>query len=160
MLLEYWRTKCAGEDVPDRRQIHPRDVKDFLPHLSIVEARETGLVFRMTGSSLRDILGGEFRGRPLTELGTTPTAWTTAILTSLTDGVPTHGVHALSSSRAHIWMRLPLQDTRGRRSLVLCFDHIRRLDDRDDMAERDLVDADLVGEAGLSPNPLGSRHAA
>jgi CheY-like chemotaxis protein len=58
---EYWLEKAAGRRVPDRRDLDPAEIRDILPHVSLVEiGREKGHIFhryRLVGTRVVDALG-------------------------------------------------------------------------------------------------------
>ncbi len=58
---EYWLEKAAGRPAPDRHDLDPGEVKDILPHLSIIEivAEEGGLHhrYRLVGTRVVEALG-------------------------------------------------------------------------------------------------------
>jgi CheY-like chemotaxis protein len=58
---EYWLEKAAGRPAPDRHDLDPGEVKDILPHLSIIEivAAEDGPHhrYRLVGTRVVDALG-------------------------------------------------------------------------------------------------------
>ncbi len=59
----YWVAKTAGRPAPDRRDLDPIEIKDILPHLSIVEIVGDGDAmrhrFRLVGTAVIDALGYE-----------------------------------------------------------------------------------------------------
>jgi hypothetical protein len=64
-IFEYWTGLCDGRLPPKRNEIDPVALRRFLPHLFIV-AREADdqLTFRLAGTRLCELFGGEFRGMP------------------------------------------------------------------------------------------------
>ena len=68
---EYWLERAAGRRVPDRRDLDPADIRDILPHISIVEiGREKGHVFhryRLVGTRVVDALGYDPTNRMVEE---------------------------------------------------------------------------------------------
>jgi DNA-binding response OmpR family regulator len=58
---EYWIAKAAGRRAPDRRDLDPGEVKDILPHLSILDIvtaeGETSHCYRLVGTRVVEALG-------------------------------------------------------------------------------------------------------
>ena len=58
---EYWVEKAAGRHAPDRRDLDPAEIKDILPHLSILEiVADSGVThhrYRLVGTRVVEALG-------------------------------------------------------------------------------------------------------
>lgn len=63
---DYWLAKCAGRPFPDRADLDPAEIKDILPHLTIIEA--TGdevrprFRYRLVGTAVADAVGRDRAG--------------------------------------------------------------------------------------------------
>jgi hypothetical protein len=70
-LTAYWRGKCAGRPMPDRRDIVPPEIVRLLPNLHISEVVDGGrdFRFRLFGTALVNFLNVELTGKLLSELG-------------------------------------------------------------------------------------------
>jgi len=70
---DYWVAKSAGRPAPDRRDLDPNEIKDILPHLSIVEIVGAGddvrHRFRLVGTAVIDALGYEPTNRHVEDIG-------------------------------------------------------------------------------------------
>lgn len=67
----YWQTARRGRLVPSRSDIDPRGLNGVLEHAFILERISSGLArFRVAGAHLRDLVGLELRGMPLSALFT------------------------------------------------------------------------------------------
>lgn len=61
-VYAYWSRVRGGRDVPNRRDIEPADLRQFLPDLFILEpAPEPGTTFRLAGTRLCTLFGRELR---------------------------------------------------------------------------------------------------
>ncbi|KQQ72551.1 hypothetical protein ASF70_13640 [Rhizobium sp. Leaf321] len=64
-IFEYWTGLCDGRLPPMRNEIDPVALRRFLPHLFIVaNEADDQLTFRLAGTRLCELFGGEFRGMP------------------------------------------------------------------------------------------------
>jgi CheY-like chemotaxis protein len=63
---EFWLQKCAGRPFPDRADLDPADIKDILPHLTIIEVagsdREPRFRYRLVGTAVVDAVGKDRTG--------------------------------------------------------------------------------------------------
>ncbi len=61
-LYHYWNGLRQGRDVPCRNDIEPRQIKNLLPDIFILEHFDNDhLVFRLAGTRLCEFYGREFR---------------------------------------------------------------------------------------------------
>jgi hypothetical protein len=68
-LLAYWDARRGNRLLPGRAEIDPAALVAVLPWLSIVELRDPDtLIYRLSGTALRDILGLEATGRNMLDL--------------------------------------------------------------------------------------------
>lgn len=124
-LLKYWVSRCTPTSLPKRSDISPADLVFCLGHSSIIERRLSGeFVFRLTASSLRDILGAECRGKLVDDECNEDDAWITALSEAIYTRSPVFGLSPLGHRRVHHWMRLPLATMDSGRQPVLCYDRI------------------------------------
>ncbi len=62
-LYEYWQIAKAGQEVPQRKSIEPRGIKEVLPWVFILERIDRELApFRLAGTGLCDQYGEELGG--------------------------------------------------------------------------------------------------
>ncbi|MAK59441.1 MAG: hypothetical protein CMK09_00520 [Ponticaulis sp.] len=150
-LLKYWIGKCQADSLPQRRAVSPADLIFCLPNISIVEHQTSGeFTFRLTASSLKDILGEECRGRLVSQECGKEIPWCEALKRCQSTKAPVFGSTPIGHRRTHSWMRLPLQPTDDGRQPVLCYDRIG-FDDHDDGPRREtmFVTADLIRRSQL-----------
>lgn len=64
---DYWLVKCAGRPFPDRADLDPAEIKDILPHLTILEVTgddaEPRFRYRLVGTAVVDAIGRNRAGR-------------------------------------------------------------------------------------------------
>lgn len=146
-LLRFWVSKCAGESLPERRDISPAELVFCLPYISIVEHRSCGsYVFRLTASVLREMLGEECRGQTLSDVCGKAVPWCEAISQSLNSKSPVFGATPTGFRKAHYWMRLPLKTQSNGHTPVLCYDRVQVCEtDRAPECETMFVTANAFG---------------
>lgn len=64
-MYGYWRSKCDGDRLPQRRAIDPVEIPRFLPNITIVEvvADERRYVYRLVGTKEVEIRGRDPTGK-------------------------------------------------------------------------------------------------
>lgn len=139
-LNTYWHSLRGADGWVRRGDLHPGELRRFLAHLSILEAGDEGLRFRLSGSHLRDSLGFDLRGRMLDSVGgLCRIAWEADARRALASGRPVGGVRIEGERPVHAWLRLPLLCGDGVRLLVLCHD-VYRLPQTGEGLESDLFE--------------------
>lgn len=121
-IISHWYNVKGNRTVPDKADIDPGALKAHLASISIVEVDYRGEArFRIAGSGLRRILGGEMRGSLLCELEREKAEmWSLGLMAAIDRAEPVGGIISRSKDR-HAWLRLPLGGA-GMTSLVLCHD--------------------------------------
>jgi len=69
-MLSYWRSKCAGGDIPSREDIEPHEIPAVLPDLYLMNVGDGGRRFqyRLVGTRIEEFLGMNFTGLWLDEV--------------------------------------------------------------------------------------------
>ena len=148
-LLKYWTGKCSEGRLPVRKEISPADLIFCLSSISILEQKEgEEFTFRLTGSSLKDILGQECRGRCVSDECGNEVPWAIALRRCQATNSPVFGVTPVGHRRSHHWMRMPLQPDENGHQCILCFDRIQ-FDENCDGPRREMmfVTADMARNA-------------
>ncbi|MEM7661946.1 MAG: PAS domain-containing protein [Pseudomonadota bacterium] len=133
-LVSYWKSKCIQEQWPRRQDINPGDVLNALSSISLVQRSDDGFRFRLTGSSLTALFGGDLAGQFIRDIDTeVEEAGSASMEIALETGRPVYGSRKFGT-QWHIWLRLPLLTEVGEPLLVLCVDEIVQADP--DMPEK------------------------
>ena len=152
-LLNYWHGHQRQCGCAPRAAINPGHVRELLANISIVELSRSGsATFRLAGSKLRDIVGTEARGRSVSTIqGGDLEPWCDAIL-SVLDARQAHaGITERGDELCHVWLRLPLLDSAGKLTQVMCHDELISKNDLGKLKTREI--------AGLIPQQH-TRYAA
>ena len=137
-LYDYWRSKCSPGKLPSRHDLHPRDMVQFLPFITLTDVAQARarICFRvrLAGTGLRSVLHQEITGCTLDELpfGRQARAqWRQVHERIVADRTPLCGVTPLvweRSGRAEIaslaqfWLKFPLVGEDGKVCAILAYD--------------------------------------
>ncbi|WP_300393799.1 PAS domain-containing protein [Henriciella sp.] len=132
-IVAHWHSVRGTRLLPGKSDIDPGALRAHLASISIVEVDDRGEArFRIAGSGLRRILGGEMRGRALRELDREKAEmWSLGLSAAIDRAVPVGGIIDRAKDR-HAWLRLPLGGGAGAASLVLCHDVLVAHESTDD----------------------------
>jgi hypothetical protein len=124
-LINYWRRLRDGAGCVPRDEIDPGALRSMLASISIVQFDESGDGrFRIAGSRLRDIFGMEARGRRVADvMGAHGDAFSLGLSVALERRSPVGGLIEQEDGM-HAWLRLPLLDSHGQLTMVLCHDEM------------------------------------
>lgn len=118
-LLEYWHSICIDGQLPSRRQLNPVQLGGALASTSLVEKTQAGFRFRLMGSRIAALFGREHL---LEEIDAhIEEAGSSSMDIALETGRSVSGSRNVGA-RWHCWLRVPLLDDEGNRTLVLCLD--------------------------------------
>lgn len=67
-LHAYWRSKRGGRTMPMRQDIRPEEIGALLPIVSLLEAVDGRLRFRLAGNRIEAAYGSDLRGKFLDEI--------------------------------------------------------------------------------------------
>lgn len=122
-IIAHWEAVRGDRSLPGKNEIDPGALRAHLASISIIELGPHGEArFRIAGSGLRRMLGGEMRGRFLSELENDIAAmWSLGLDGAIRRAEPVGGIIERTRDR-HAWLRLPLEAENGGRNLVMCHD--------------------------------------
>ncbi|WP_300379238.1 PAS domain-containing protein [Henriciella sp.] len=122
-IIGHWEAVRGDRSLPGKSDIDPGALRTHLASISIIELSAHGEArFRIAGSGLRRMLGGEMRGRFLNELESDLAAmWSLGLNGAIRRAEPVGGIVERSKDQ-HAWLRLPLEAENGARNLVMCHD--------------------------------------
>ncbi len=136
-LYDYWRSKCRPGVLPGRGDLHPRDMIQLLPFITLTDvvqndARRSYRI-RLAGTGLRTVLETEITGKTLDDLpfGLALPHWRQVHDNVVEDRKPLCGVTPLIwhkggkqalCSLAQFWVKFPLANENGTVSAILAYD--------------------------------------
>ncbi len=137
-LYDYWRSKCAPGKLPTRQDLHPRDMVQFLPFITLTDVaqKHTHITFRvrLAGTGLRSVLHREITGCTLDELPIGRQArdkWRQIHERIVAERTPLCGVTPLmwekadntgQTALAQFWLKFPLAGENGKVCSILAYD--------------------------------------
>lgn len=128
-LIAFWARLSEDGPLgcPRREDFNPCALRAHLANISLLDVSNGNeAVFRLAGSRLRDLLGSEMRGRPVSELpGDLADIWALGLESVVERRRPIGGlIEGADTGGCHAWLRMPLVDRSGRITLVLCHDEL------------------------------------
>ncbi len=136
-LYDYWRSKCRPGVLPHRKDVHPREIIQLLPFITLTdvmrENQHHAFRVRLAGTGLRTIFDTEITGCLLDDLpfGPARSTWLNVHEKIVEDRTPLCGVtpliwHGADSNRqsalAQFWIKFPLIDENNDVSTILAYD--------------------------------------
>jgi hypothetical protein len=129
-LYDYWRLSAGQRMMPARKDIDPIAIPELLSGMSLMDVGENveTLTYRVAGTRLHDIFGGEVTAKRLfdLELGDKRHYWLTAYSRVIAQQTAMQGaVKGPFAGRDHLilfWLRLPLSDDGHAVNKILCYD--------------------------------------
>ena len=131
-IIAHWKSIRREGRLPLRAEINPGTLRAHLSSISMIEVDADGEArFRLIGSKLHSIFGGDMRGRNLSELASDKAAmWMLGLSSAINHGRPVGGIVNRAHDR-HAWLRVPLDSGIYGKSLVLCHDMLLSQDEVD-----------------------------
>jgi len=121
-VLSYWASICRNGHLPSRKALNPAQLGVALAHTSLVEKGAESFRFRLKGSRIQAVFGQHTQGRLIDEIDASiAEAGSSSMELALETGRPVSGSRKVGA-RWHCWLRVPLLDDSGNRTLVLCLD--------------------------------------
>ncbi len=136
-LYDYWRSKCRPGILPNRNDVHPRDIIRYLPFITLTdvigdEIRPDFRV-RLAGTGLRTVLDKEITGHRLSELpfGNALPLWRNVHERIVSERKPLCGATPFIwagcapnkvAALAQYWVKFPLADKNGTVSSIFAYD--------------------------------------
>ena len=164
-VLDYWDSLKNGERIPRRANFRPGRILRRLPLVSLIDVSfdASRFRFRLVGTGLRDVFGGELTGRHLDELalGQQLDLWHGVYRHVARTGEPAQGFTPLlwrdRPGVIQAWLRLPLADENGVVNVILGYDRFIPIE-RTLGRGRDKAPAIAVPPPGRAPVSMPARH--
>jgi hypothetical protein len=123
-VLESWRNRLRGRTFISQSEIDISELNRELAYVSILESDGGGFRFRLAGTGVNTVFGGEARGKTASEIEACcgGAMWTELAARALARLAPVSGVSRSPDGSLHFWLRLPLSSDGEMADLVLCHD--------------------------------------
>ena len=122
-IVSYWQSTTRDGALPARGDIDPGKLRAHLGSISLIEVDLSGEArFRLVGTRLQPLLGGDARGQSLSSLSADVSSlWSRDLERTINKQTVTGGVTERADDR-HAWLRLPLDPGTNGLGLILCHD--------------------------------------
>lgn len=140
-VLEAWRKRLCGRLFIRCEEIDIPAVSRELAYISVLSCEAGGFRFRLAGTGLQRIFGGEVRGKTADEVDACRggAMWGELAVRALVRIQPVSGAARLPDGSVHFWLRLPMSSDGLEADMVLCHDRFlpqEALSDPDRAAQR------------------------
>lgn len=123
-VLEAWRKRLRGREFIMCEEIDIPAINRELAYVSVLGCENGGFRFRLAGTGLHHVFGGEARGKTTDDIEACrgESMWGEMATRAILRAVPVSGVNRLADGTLHHWLRLPMSSTGAEVDMVLCHD--------------------------------------
>jgi hypothetical protein len=123
-VLESWRRRLHGRTFITYEDIDISAINRELAYVSVLSCQGGKFRFRLAGTGLHDVFGGEARGKCADDIDACRggSMWAELATRSMLRAMPVSGVTRLADGTLHYWLRLPLSSDGTEADMVLCHD--------------------------------------
>lgn len=140
-VLEAWRRRLCGRSFINCDEIDIPAINRELAYVSVLSCEHGRFRFRLAGTGLHSVFGGEVRGMAADEVDACRGGpmWGELATRALLRAAPVSGAERLLDGSIHFWLRLPMSSDGEEIDMVLCHDRYlppEALSDPDRAAQR------------------------
>jgi hypothetical protein len=140
-VLEAWRRRLRGRGFITYEDIDIPAMNRELAYVSVLSCEGGCFRFRLAGTGLQSVFGGEARGKSADEIDACRggAMWAELATRSMLRSMPVSGVTRRLDGSVHYWLRLPMSSDGCEADMVLCHDRYLPVDalaDPDSAASR------------------------
>ena len=123
-VLDAWSKRLRGRNFITCEDIDIPAINRELAYISLLGCEDGEFRFRLAGTGLQQVFGGEARGESISEIDACRGGlmWTELAARSMLRATPVSGMSKLSDGSIHFWLRLPLSSNGVEADMVLCHD--------------------------------------
>ena len=123
-VLESWRKGLRGRTFITCADIDIPAINRELAYVSVLSCEGGKFRFRLAGTGLHHVFGGEARGKGADEIEACRggAMWAELATRSMLRAMPVSGVTPMADGTLHYWLRLPLSSDGIEANMVLCHD--------------------------------------
>jgi hypothetical protein len=123
-VLEAWRKRLDGRTFITCQDIDIPAINRELAYVSVLTCEQGKFRFRLAGTGLHHVFGGEARGKSADDIEACRggAMWAELAARSMLRAMPVSGVSRLADGTLHYWLRLPLSSDGIEANMVLCHD--------------------------------------
>jgi hypothetical protein len=123
-VLDAWRKRLRGRSFITCEDIDIPGINRELAYVSVLSCEGGQFRFRLAGTGLQHVFGGEARGKATNEIDACRggSMWAEMATRSMLRAMPVSGATRLADGSIHYWLRLPLSSNGIEADMVLCHD--------------------------------------
>jgi hypothetical protein len=123
-VLDAWRKRLRGRSFITCEDIDIPGINRELAYVSVLSCEGGQFRFRLAGTGLQHVFGGEARGKATNEIDACRGGlmWAEMATRSMLRAMPVSGATRLADGSIHYWLRLPLSSNGIEADMVLCHD--------------------------------------
>jgi len=123
-VLDAWSKRLRGRNFITCEDIDIPAINRELAYISLLGCDDGEFRFRLAGTGLQHIFGGEARGKATSEIEACRggSMWAELATRSMLRAMPISGMTELSDGSVHFWLRLPVSSDGIEADMVLCHD--------------------------------------
>jgi hypothetical protein len=123
-VLESWHKRLRGRKFITCAEIDIPAINRELAYVSVLSCDRGQFRFRLAGTGLQQIFGGEARGKTTDDIEACRggAMWAELATRAMVRAAPVSGVTKLADGSVHFWLRLPLSSDGVEADMVLCHD--------------------------------------
>lgn len=151
-VFDAWARRLKGRTFITSDDIDIAAINRELAYISLLDCSDGQFRFRLAGTGLQHVFGGEARGKTVDEIDACKggAMWAELATRSMLRSMPVSGMTRLKDGTVHFWLRLPLSSDGIEADMVLCHDRYlpaEALADPDQAARRADMSLRLDGAA-------------
>lgn len=123
-VLESWHKRLRGRNFITCAEIDIPAINRELAYVSVLSCERGQFRFRLAGTGLQHIFGGEARGKTADEIDACrgKAMWAELATRAMLRAAPVSGMDKMPDGSVHFWLRLPLSSDGVEADMVLCHD--------------------------------------
>lgn len=123
-VLEAWRKRLRGRNFITHEDIDIPAINRELAYVSVLSCEGGSFRFRLAGTGLHPVFGGEARGLSTDDIDACRGGlmWGEMATRAMLRETPVSGVNRLADGSFHYWLRLPMSSDGVEADMVLCHD--------------------------------------
>ena len=123
-VLESWRRSLCGRTFITCDEIDIPAINRELAYVSVLSCEDGRFRFRLAGTGLHPVFGGEVRGKNADDIEACRGGlmWGELAARALVRTMPVSGATRLADGSIHYWLRLPMSSNGVEADMVLCHD--------------------------------------
>lgn len=123
-VLDAWSKRLRGRSFITCEDIDIPAINRELAYISLLACEEGEFRFRLAGTGLQHVFGGEARGKATGDVTVCRGGlmWSELAARSMLRAMPVSGMTEMSDGTLHFWLRLPVSSNGVEADMVLCHD--------------------------------------